>query len=339
MNPVQETLVLPTAGRGRRSAAAEARYQADLDAFYAGIIEIGSRLEFRVSARGWCYILENAGAITKGAFDRVERLINDGRKSGQLPLDICAADGAREFDGLERLDYGTPAHEARWLLDYVKSAYHRYTPTSFWEDQEYYLQLFVEKIDLKSLFGPICGEFRIPNANARGWSDINSRAGMMTRFAAWEAKGKCPVLLYCGDFDPVGLQISDVLRDNLAELSRAVGWSPDNLIIDRFGLNVDFIEREGLTWIDGLATGSGQDLSDPSHKDHQKAYVQQYLRQYGSRKVEANAMVVRPEPSRALLRQTILRYLPEDASTRYQAALAPRREDVRVEVLRLLQEH
>jgi hypothetical protein len=196
--------------------------------------------------------------------------------------------------------------------------------------------MVVEKIDLKSLFAGIYTEFHIPTANGRGWSDLNMRADMMTRFKQWEAKGKCPVLLYCGDFDPVGLQISDTLRHNMAELSGQVGWSPENVVIDRFGLNVDFIDQERLTWIDGLATGSGKNLADADHPDHFKAHVQTYLRQYGARKVEANAMVVRPEPSRALLRQTILQYVSEEAPTRYQAALAPYREQVHVEVQRLL---
>lgn len=146
------------------------------------------------------------------------------------------------------------------------------------------------------------------------------------------------MLLYCGDFDPVGLQISDVLRSNLEELSGQVGWHPDHLIIDRFGLNKDWIDAQGLTWIDGLITGSGNDLGNPDHKHHQKAYVQEYIRQNGKHKVEANAMVVRPEPSRALLRETILRYLPVDAPARYQASLTPIREQVRGEVMRLLRD-
>ena len=90
------------------------------------------------------------------------------------------------------------------------------------------MQMLVEKIDLKSLFGPICAGFFIPIGNARGWSDMNCRGAMMRRFAEWEAKGKVPVLLHCGDFDPVGLAISDFLRSNMAELAAAVGWSPDH---------------------------------------------------------------------------------------------------------------
>ena len=92
------------------------------------------------------------------------------------------------------------------------------------------------------------------------------------------------MLLYCGDFDPAGLLISNVLRDNLRDLAVAVGWSPDedNLTIERFGLNHDFIVANNITWVDGLKTGGGLDLEDPNHSDHDKAYVQDYLRLYGA---------------------------------------------------------
>ena len=336
------TPVLPTSGRGR-SEAAKARYQQECDAFYAAIRDLASTLEFQVSTRGWCYILENAGAITKGEFDKVERLLTEGRKSGALPLDICAEDSAREFDGLEEFDETTPEEAAGDVIAYLKTAHEDYTPISFWNDQRYYLQLVVKKLDLKSLFAGICQTFRIPHANARSWSDLHIRAGMMERFAHWEALGKQTVLLYCGDFDPVGLKISEVLRDNMAELSGAVGWSPDHVIIDCFGLNLDFINAQNLPWIDGLTTGSGQDLAKPSHKHHDHPFVQDYLRRYCTRnpdgtwrgrKVEANAMVVRPDESRALLRDAIPRYLPDDAPARYEERLRPYRERMRQEKLR-----
>ena len=72
-----------------------------------------------------------------------------------------------------------------------------------------------------------------------------ARAALMRRFSQWERKGKECVLFYCGDHDPGGLQISNFLRSNFEDLSGAVGWHPDNLIIERFGLDYDFIESEG----------------------------------------------------------------------------------------------
>jgi hypothetical protein len=136
------------------------------------------------------------------------------------------------------------------------------------------------------------------------WADLNVRAGNMRRFKAKEAEGKRCVLLAFTDLDPGGLNISNFLRSNLEELARAVGWSPDNLIIDRFGLDDDFVEREQLTWIENLVTGKGEyPLDDRRHPDHHKDYVQSYLRKYGARKVESDALLKVPELGRELCRQ------------------------------------
>ena len=163
-----------------------------------------------------------------------------------------------------------------------------------------YLQALVEKIDLKNLFAPIFKEFYIPFANARGWSDLNSRAALMRRFMKAEEHDKQCVLLYCGDHDPGGLAISDFLKPNFCELKNAVGWLPVDLEIDRFGLNYDFIRAHNLTWIDNLETSSGRRLDDPRHPDHRKPYVRRYLSEFGARKVEANALVVRSEAGPSL---------------------------------------
>src|SRR5262249_46479388 len=157
--------------------------------------------------------------------------------------------------------------KAQNIFDYVRTAQNYYSPFSFWEDQKYYLQVGVEKADLKNLFTKVCAEFRIPIANLGGWCDINARGSFMRRFAEWERKGKPCVLLYWGDPDPGGLHISSFLKSNFADLENAVGWSPKNLIIDRFGLNHDFIEQNSLVWIDNLKTGNPKQppLDDPRH--------------------------------------------------------------------------
>ena len=56
---------LPRRGRGRLSAQAEAVYQEKLRVFCRTITETKSTLDFEVSARGWCYILENKGIPPK----------------------------------------------------------------------------------------------------------------------------------------------------------------------------------------------------------------------------------------------------------------------------------
>ena len=194
----------------------------------------------------------------------------------------------------------------------------------------------VEKIGLFNLFEEPTAEFHVPLTNLGGWSDINSRAEIMRRFAYWERRGKQCVLLACNDHDPGGFNISDFIKSNLNDLEGAVGWSPENLMVDRFGLNAAFIRRHRLSWIENLETASGDDLSDERHPDHYKPYVQNYLKQFGARKVEANALIVRPEAGRELCRQAILKYVSQSAVDAYRRRLSVEQRKVQAAVRRLL---
>jgi hypothetical protein len=324
---------LPALPRGRPTQDAKRQYDAEIKAFSNHILKIDSGLDFRVSSHGWCYVLEGAGIITKGEFDAAQRVINTCRKSGLLPIEICAVDERRDADGLEGyIDHTSIEEEADAIIEDVESAHQRYNPFSFWEDQSVYIELAVEKIDLRSLFADVARAYHIPISNIVGWCDINGRAAMMRRLAAHEQAGRQCVLLYCGDHDPGGLQISSFLRSNLAELKDAVGWDPSNLIIDRFGLNFDFIEEQGLTWIDNLETSGGGRLDDPNHPDHRKPYVQEYLARYGARKCEANALVIRPAAGRALCHAAILKYISGEAPRAFNSKLVDAQQRVRLAV-------
>jgi hypothetical protein len=334
----QSALMLPTRRRGRQSAEAEAEYQQQIDAFCKLILKIQSTMDFKVGSRGWCYILEPHG-LSKGDFDACQRLISECRKTGDLPLDICSEDESRATIGVQQTTDTSIEDEAQEWVDYVReSAAGSYTPFSFWDGEEYYVEVGVEKLDLRNLFEPVCREFFVPITNLKGWSDINSRAAVMQRFAEREANGSQCVLLLCGDHDPGGLNITATMRKNLADLSGAVGWSPANLIITRFGLNFDFIEANGLTWIDNLETSSGGRLDDPGHTDHDKRYVQDYIAQFGARKCEANALVVAPNVGRQLCRQAILQYTSAAAVRDYQNQLRDERARLQQEIIRLLAE-
>jgi hypothetical protein len=341
-------LKLPNQGMGRPTAERKARYEAELEAFCELIMKINKTLDFRVSARGWCYQLEEYG-LRKGDFDTAQSLISVCRKEGRLPLDIVADDEARSFAGIEDIDQADVDGYAKWVAGLIDSQPAHYHPFSFWNDKDVFIAATVEKIDLKNLFGPIFEEFHIPYANWRGWSNISSRGELMTMFAEHTAAGRQCVLLYCGDHDPLGLSISERIRDNMRSMVNATGWMPDgvsvdpvamvdSVIIDRFGLNSDFIEEHGLTWIDNLETGSGGRLDNPKHRLHNSDVVQSYIATYGVRKVEANALVVRPEDGRELCRNAILKYLDPDSPELYRAALQPYQEAARVKAMETMRE-
>lgn len=345
--PLQVTM--PVRRRGRRSDETQAQFDSDTEAFCAAIKEIEATLDFKVTNRGWCYVLEEHG-LAKGDFDMAQKIINECRKSGLLPIDICAEDETRQAIGLDgasaEQNATTIAEQVDIEIETIENARRNaiyfagsdYVPKGFWHDQKYYVEMLVEKIDLKELFRPVCERFRVPLTNNKGWGDINSRTAMMRRFQRMEAQGKICVLLYCGDHDAPGLAISRWLKGNMEDLAAAVGWSPEHLIIDRFGLNADFIKRQKLSWVDGLETGKGTRLDDPGHNDHNKPYVQDYIRRFGARKVEANALVVRPEAGRQLCLDAITKYVAADAPDKYERQCRKAQREIKRRVLARLGE-
>ncbi len=315
----------------------------------AGILkELDSGVDFKKSPRGWCYILEGENLIDKGEFDRAEKAINECRKAAYLPIGFCAEDATRRWENVVKPTNGTVQNYFRQFLRAALNAPEYYVP-DLWEDEKYYIQMFVEKVDLKSLFKPICEKYNIPIANSHGWSDLNELDEMAYRFReAEEDRGQIGVLLYCGDFDPWGLKISEKLKSHIREIESATGYDPLGLIIYRFGLNYEFIEENDLTWIDNLITASGKDMSksyycyncELQHEDttlkcrrcSRKLYVQpqfvrDYIDKYGIRKCEANALVVAPEQGRQLAEKAIQKYLGLDSISRFEAKRDKVRED------------
>lgn len=301
-------------------------------------------MEFDPGARGWCYILEEHG-LSKGDFDYVARLIGDCRKNGMLPIDFTGDDDVgREFVHVEQLDEFGPEGQAQRVVDFVDNAHKQYDPLSLWEFQDSYVELLVEKVGLRSLFAPVCDQYHVPLGNTKGSPSIIMRVKMLRRFARWQAEGKQCVLLYCGDHDIHGMRISTALRSNLADVLPAFcrkypEWGDfdlDAVVIERFGLNADFIKRHRLSWTANLVTGGGKDLGDAEHPYHHHRDVQAYIKQHGRKKVEADALVTRPQAGRALCEAAILRYVDEGGIKKHERAVKRERKQMRVALDRML---
>jgi len=291
--------------------------------FAEKLMELSDRIGFKVSARGWCYQMESERLINKDEFDKVESWINKCRKKGILPIDFTLEEEGRQFSGVEKPTTQSPVSFMGLYVNASLSAEDYYTP-DWWNGEEFYIQMLVEKIDLKTLFEPICKKYHIPIATSKGWSSMLQRGVYARRFKEAEDKGLRPVLLYCGDHDCDGLRISEFIRSNLEDLKDVVwedgeeGYDPYNLKIVRFGLNADFIEQHKLTWINNLITGSKKDLANPNHRNFNMPYVRDYIRIYGVRKCEANAIVPLPNIARKLVESAIIDFLGVDAVDRFE---------------------
>lgn len=314
-------------GRGRHSK----EYKRKLRSLAGDLQKVDSTLDFKMSARGWGYYLEGEGVITKGEIGRAETVINDLRDDGTLPLDFTAQDDARLFQHGGGLDgtRGVDSYIHGRLMVLLNAQ--GFDP-AFWDAHDHYIMVFVEKKDLRELFADICAEFNIPIANAKGWTPKNLRGELLKRSYQALKREQAPVILYFGDYDPGGVQISDTFPKNLRDLASAkvpVGDSEyitgdvvadvvDHTEFRRFGLNRETIDEFGLAWINNLETGSGGDLADPSHNDHEHDYVQDWLQEVGERKVEANAILKETDDARSLFRSVLEEYLGENPHSEYR---------------------
>lgn len=327
---------LPSMGSGRVSLQRKKDFCQEMAEFRAWMAKTIKDLGFAPGSRSWCYLLEDAHIITKGDFGKATKWLSQQRKDFDLdgnpliPFSFVARDDARSMRGVDLHDKEETAREyVNNQIRRMQENARQWWPASFWDFQTFYPILWTEKADLVKLFEPAMPR-AVKRFTGKGWADINSRVEVLREIAWAREKGLEPVLLYCGDHDPVGLQISDTIRANLqpiADVLKAEAiakiygelYNVEDLKIRRFGLNTDFIEEHDLLWIDGLETSSGKDFADPSHRDHTKPHVQNYLAVHGARKVEANALITRPEAARDLIEEVLDQWIDDDGVERWEA--------------------
>jgi hypothetical protein len=300
-------------------------YLERLQHFASEILAIDSQRTNRMkfSSRGWCYVLEGLGKIHKGEFSACQKAINDCRKKGYLPIDFVAEDQdvTRRFRGIHVAS--DPSIELLELKQNVEEILGDLPSriTDYWTNEKYYVMMCVEKGDILLLFEPICKEYHIPIVSSKGWSPILLRSRIANLSKKAEENGLTPVLLLFYDHDPAGLKITDTFRKNLEDCEGGTGWNPDKLIVERFGLNYEDIEKHGLTWIENLKTGSGRESRDHS-----------YIQRFGVKKCESNALFKNDEALKAgeqICRNAIEKYYGSDARERFKHKEEPAKQKLK----------
>ncbi len=324
-------------GRGGQTAEWKELYQESLRTFAGHLKALQANIDFNMSVRGWCYVLEPYG-LSKADFDWMQGQFNYMRRIGLIEPKFILEEEGHKVEAREDWDWSPQEYvddefstwkTAKETFENCADSYGS-GRTSFWDNKKYFIQLLVEKSDLKSLFRDMCNKYKIPIANMRGWGSMEQKAEMARRFQEHEEEGRMPILLACCDFDPPGLKISDILKETFEHHARFSGWNPRNLVVDRVGLNFDFIQEHKLSWIDGLTTISGKNLADPNHKFYKSnTYgIRDYIADFGARKCEANAIVIVPQLGRAALKKKIEHYLGEDCMTDFLKKIKERKEEI-----------
>lgn len=310
------------------------------------IEQLAAESGYRFGPRGWAYYAEGLGMITKGEFDRFEKLLTDMRKDGELDPDVIEPDASRmatDVYDFEASDV-TPEEQAQWAIedisDNLRTWARGYHEIGYWDDLDYYVEMIVEKKDLVQIFKSTADRYNIRITNGKGDTDIHTRLAILKRFRKHTNEGRRCVLLAIGDHDPKGLHIVEGLHRNIMSCANLKGldWYDPEFEVVPIGLTEHQIDTLGLMKINNLETGGGKDLSDRRHPDHYKPYVQDYISRFGVWKCEANALVGNPREARGLLESAINRFIPASHPRAVEERNEPGKDAVREAISRLVQD-
>jgi hypothetical protein len=310
------------------------------------IEELSAATGYKFGPRGWAYYAEGLGLITKGEFGRFETLLTDMRKEGELDPDVIEPDASRMATDVFDFEASRapPEQFAQYAVDEISERLNEWSrafrEVGYWDHLDYYVEMIVEKKDLVQIFRETADRYNVRITNGKGDTDIHTRLAMLKRFRDHCSAGRRCVLLAVGDHDPKGLHIVDGLHRTIMSCGRLKGlnWSDPDFDVVPVGLTERQIDDLGLMRIENLETGGGRDLSDPSHPDHYKAYVQDYIARFGVWKCEANALVGNPRGAQDLLESAINQFIPASHPADVDALNEPAQEVVRREISQRVRE-
>jgi hypothetical protein len=157
-------------------------------------------------------------------YARLGRTVVDARRAGMIDWESME-DRTR---GLE--DRGT------WDSPSAADSYRE----NLWKNQIRRVEVWVEKAALAGVIKPVCERWRVPFMAARGYPSHSELYAAGKRLEAHIEDNREPVILYLGDHDPSGL---DMTRSLQTELSLYAG---DEIEVERLGLNLGQIRELNL---------------------------------------------------------------------------------------------
>ena len=170
-----------------------------------------------LTIRGMHYLLVARGMHnTDNHYRRVKDAMVAARWAGLIRFEVFS-DHERKMIGetqFQETDLENEIDHAKesislWMRSYYKNR---------WENQENYVEVFIEKKTLQGIFSKPCKELRVALGACKGYPSLTFLNEAADRFAEAEAEGKKPVIVYFGDYDPSGQDIPRSLQANLSRI-------------------------------------------------------------------------------------------------------------------------
>jgi len=178
----------------------------------------------------------------------IPNTINEYKKLSSY-LTTAREDGVVDYKKFEDrarkvLGYGDTGYESidqfieNQIKDFLKS--YRYFSYKQWLNQKDYIELWLEKDALSSIFKNVGDGFNLYTCPTRGYPSYSYVIEAVERFSEID---KPITILYFGDFDPSGLNIPDNL---IERIYRYGDFDEGSITLERIALNPDQINQYQL---------------------------------------------------------------------------------------------
>ena len=175
------------------------------------VIEEFSADDIALTVRQLYYQLVSRDIIPNNerAYKRLIELITNGRMGGHIDWSAIVDRGRVT---VMPSHWGSP-------VDILRSAKESYR-LDRWENQPYFVEVWCEKDALSSILEPVCNRWHVRYLAGHGYLSTTAVYDAAKRFDAENAEGRTPVVVYLGDHDPSGQDMSRDIFDRLSVLTR-----------------------------------------------------------------------------------------------------------------------
>jgi len=171
-------------------------------------------------------VAKNIIPNSERSYKNTGNLVSEARLAGLIDWNMISDRGR----GIVRNSHWeTPA-------DIVRSAADAFQ-IDHWKNQPCYVEVMVEKQALEGVLIPVCRELDVPFSANKGYSSSSALYMTGKRYMWKQEDGKRLYVLYLGDHDPSGI---DMTRDVTDRLFMFAGGKP--VTVQRLALNMDQIE-------------------------------------------------------------------------------------------------
>ena len=139
------------------------------------------------------------------SYKRLGNILNDGRLAGLIDWNAIE-DRTRELTSIST--WNNPSEIVEACAEQFK--------IDLWKNQDYYIEVWVEKEALAGVVDSACEKYRVPFLSCKGYTSQSEmwRAGQ--RLLEKSIRGKNILIIHLGDHDPSGIDMSRDIQDRIS---------------------------------------------------------------------------------------------------------------------------